>query len=290
VPVVVVTDSSSRLPAALAEHAGIRQVPLHLTLDGKDYLEGVDDIPVDIISTPGVTTSGANPHELTEVYERALADSDGDGVVAVHMSRRLSGTWGAGRLAAEKFPGQVRIVDSRSVGLAVGFTALGAAQAAAGGADRDRVYESAIRQASTVESMLCVHQLDNLRQSGRISAASKMLGSALSIKPILHMVDGMLTLKERHRTFSKALTKMVDAAVEAAGGQPVTVGVQHSGSPELAGELAAQLTDRLRVVTSELIVDLGPVLGCHVGPGAIGVVLATHLDPLDVGAASTPAD
>ncbi|AZG43516.1 DegV family protein [Gordonia insulae] len=281
-PVVVVTDSSSRLPAAIADHYGIRQVPLHLSRDGVDYLEGVDDIPADIISTPGVTTSGANPHELTLAYEEALEASDGDGVVAVHMSRRLSGTWGAGRLAAEKFPGLVRIVDSRSVGLAVGFTAIGAAQAAAAGADRDRVYESAIRQASTVDSMVCVHQLDNLRQSGRISAASKMLGSALSIKPILHMVDGMLTLKERHRTFSKALAKMVDAAVESAGGRPVTLGVQHSASPELARELAEQLTGRLRLVTSELVVDLGPILGCHVGPGAIGVTLASHLDPIDI--------
>ncbi|MYR05065.1 DegV family EDD domain-containing protein [Gordonia sp. SID5947] len=280
-PVVVVTDSSSRLPHAVADHYGIRQVPLHLELDGTDYLEGVDDIPDDLISTPGVTTSGANPHDLTVAYEEALAASDGDGVVAVHMSRRLSGTWGAGRLAAEKFPGQVRVVDARSVGLAVGFTAIGAAQAAASGADRDRVYESAIRQAATVDSMICVHQLDNLRQSGRISAASKMLGSALSIKPILHMVDGVLTLKERHRTFSKALTKMVDAAVESADGRPVILGVQHSAAPELARELADQLTERLRVVTSELIVDLGPVLGCHVGPGAIGVAIATGLDPLE---------
>ncbi|MGC4960131.1 DegV family protein [Gordonia sp. DT101] len=281
-PVVVVTDSSSRLPHAVTDHYGIRQVPLHLELDGTDYLEGVDDIPDDIISTPGVTTSGANPHDLGIAYEEALAASDGDGVVAVHMSRRLSGTWGAGRLAAEKFPGQVRVVDARSVGLAVGFTAIGAAQAAASGADRDRVYESAIRQAATVDSMICVHQLDNLRQSGRISAASKMLGSALSIKPILHMVDGILTLKERHRTFSKALTKMVDAAVESADGRPVTLGVQHSAAPELARKLADQLTERLRVVTSELIVDLGPILGCHVGPGAIGVAIATGLDPVEV--------
>lgn len=260
---------------------GIRQVPLHLTMDGVDYLDGVDDMPADIISTPGVTTSGANPHDLAETFEKALADSEGDGVVAVHMSRRLSGTWAAARLAAEKFSGQIRVVDARSVGLAVGFTAIAAAQAAAAGADRDRVYEAAIRQAATVDSMLCVHQLDNLRNSGRISAASKMLGSALAIKPILHMVDGTLTLKERQRTFSKALTKMADAAVESAAGRAVTVGVQHAQSDELARELMAQLVDRLRVVTSQMIVDLGPILGVHVGSGALGVVIGTHLDPIE---------
>ncbi|GAB90573.1 DegV family protein [Gordonia rhizosphera] len=281
-PVVVVTDSSSRLPDSVADQYGIRRVPLHLELDGTDYRDGVDDIPADIISSPGVTTSGANPHELALAYEEALAASDGDGVVAVHMSRRLSGTWGAGRLAAERFHGQVRIVDSRSVGLAVGFVAVGAAQTAAAGADRDRVYEAAIRQASTVDSMLCVQQLDNLRQSGRISAASKMLGSALSIKPILHMVDGILTLKERHRTFSKALDKMVDAVVESADGRPVILGVQHSDCPDVAADLAEQLRNRIPDVITEMIVDLGPILGCHVGPGAVGVAIATQLDPFEV--------
>ncbi|WP_055475496.1 DegV family protein [Gordonia sp. HS-NH1] len=280
-PVVVVTDSSSRLPRSVTEHYGIRQVPLHVTVDDKDYREGVDDIPTDIVSTPGVTTSGANPSDLSEHFDAALEASQGDGVVAVHMSRRLSGTWSSARMAAEKFSGQVRVVDSRSVGLAVGFTAVAAAQAAAGGADRDRVYESAIRQAATVDSLLCVQQLDNLRNSGRISAAGKLFGSALSIKPILHMVDGTLTLRERHRTFSKALDKMVDAAVDSAGGRAVTVGIQHCQSPVVAEELRAAVHAKLRVVTSELIVDLGPILGTHVGPGAVGVVIAAHLDPIE---------
>ncbi|MDS1115544.1 DegV family protein [Gordonia westfalica] len=280
-PVVVVTDSSSRLPESVTEHYGIRQVPLHVTVEDKDYREGVDHIPEDVVSMPGVTTSGANPSELTEYFESALEASEGAGVVAVHMSRKLSGTWSSARLAAEKFSGQVRVVDSRSVGLAVGFTAAAAAQAAAGGADRDRVYESAIRQAATVDSLLCVQQLDNLRHSGRISAAGKLFGSALSIKPILHMVDGTLQLKERHRTFSKALDKMVDAAVESAGGRAVTVGVQHCETPDVAAELLATLRNRLRMVTSELTVDLGPILGSHVGPGSVGVVIASHLDPIE---------
>ncbi|MEO9327433.1 DegV family protein [Gordonia aurantiaca] len=280
-PVVVVTDSSSRLPESVTEHYGIRQVPLHVSFDDKDYREGVDHIPDNVSSTPGVTTSGANPAELTEYFESALEASGGDGVVAVHLSRKLSGTWSSARLAAEKFSGLVRIVDSRSVGLAVGFTAVAAAQAAAGGADRDRVYESAIRQAATVDSLLCVQQLDNLRQSGRISAASKLFGSALSIKPILHMVDGTLQLKERHRTFSRALDKMVDAAVESAGGRAVTVGIQHCECEDTARDLLETLRGRLRMVTSELIVDLGPILGSHVGPGSVGVVIASHLDPIE---------
>ncbi|GAB03807.1 DegV family EDD domain-containing protein [Gordonia amarae] len=280
-PVVVVTDSSSCLPLSVAGHYAIRTVPLHLSADGVDYRDGVDEVPENLVTTPGVNTSGANPHELGEAFEEAVAASDGAGVVAVHISRKLSGTWGAARLAAEKFSGRVRVVDSRSVGLAVGFAAIAAAQAAADGADRDRVYEAAIRQAATLDSMFCVSTLDNLRASGRISAAGKMLGSALSIKPILHMVDGTMTLKERHRTFSKAIAKLKDGALESAGGRAVTLGVQHCEAPELAAEVADDLRKRLKVLTSSIIVEISPVLGCHVGPGAVGVVIGTHLDPIE---------
>ncbi|MBD0023906.1 DegV family EDD domain-containing protein [Gordonia pseudamarae] len=280
-PVVVVTDSSSCLPSSVADHYGIRRVPLHLTVDGVDYSDGVDEVPDDIVRIPGVSTSGANPHEIGEALEEAVAASDGAGVVAVHISRKLSGTWGAARLAAEKFSGQVRVVDSRSVGLAVGFAAIAAAQAATTGADRDRVYEAAIRQAATVDSLFCVQTLDNLRAGGRISAAGKMLGSALSIKPILHMVDGTMTLRERHRTFSKAVAKLEEGALESAGGRAVTLGVQHCEAPELAHEVADDLRKKLKMVTSSLIVEISPVLGSHVGPGAVGVVIGTHLDPIE---------
>lgn len=281
-PVIVVTDSASRLPEQLAQRFGIRQVPLHVTMpDGRDFLDGVDEVPDEVIDTPGVTTSGANPAEIGEVYAEALEASEGDGVIAVHLSRRLSGTWGAARLAAEEHVGRIRVVDSRSVGLAVGFTALGAAQAAAAGGDLDRVYEAAIRNAATGESLLLAQQLDNLRASGRISAAGRMLGSALSIKPILHITDGVLTLRERQRTTSRAFAKLADTAVELAEGRSVTLGIQHCRADEAAADLRDELLDRLAPVVSVMTVDLGPILSVHVGAGAVGLVLGRHLEPLE---------
>lgn len=280
-PVVVVTDSSSRLPASLAEHYGILRVPLHLTLpDGRDFREDVDSIPGTIISAPNVTTAGANVAELTDAFRRAVERSRGDGVVAVHMSRQLSGTWSNARLAAQEFDGQVRVIDSRTAGQALGLAVIGAAQAAQRGADRDAVYEAAIRAAASSESLLCVATLENLRASGRISAAGRMLGSALSIKPILHITDGQIQLLERQRTQTKALAKMVEAVVDLAGADPVTLGVQHSLAPEDAGRLHDTLRARIPRVTSSMIVPMGPVLGTHVGPGALGVSLVSGLEPI----------
>ena len=247
--------------------------------EGIEYLEGVDQVPSDVITTPGVTTSGASLADLRKAYEQAYERSDGDGVVAVHMSRRLSGTWSAARLAADTLDGGVRVVDSRSVGVSPGLTTMAAVQAAQAGAERDEVYEAAVRAAATAESMLCVQSLDNLRNSGRLSLTGHLLGSALSIKPILHMSDGLLALRERHRTMSKAVAKMVDAAVDLADGEPVTVGIQHCQNPEAADELRATMIDRLDDVVDTLTVDLGPVLGVHVGRGAVGVALGHGLAP-----------
>lgn len=280
-PVVVVTDSSCCLPSEIVEHYGIGQVPLHVAFDGTDFRENIDEIPPSLVATPGVTTSGATPADLEAAFAKALTESKGDGVVAVHMSRKLSSTWSAARVVADRYDGAVRVVDSRSVGLAVGFTVLAAAQAAARGADRDGVYEAAVREAATIEAMICVSDLDHLRASGRISAASRMLGSALSIKPILHLVDGSLALRERHRTFSKSIAKMVDAACEIAGARPVSIGVQHSDAPEAAEQVMAELLSRIPDVVTSMTTPLSPVLTVHVGTGAVGVTVGSTLTPID---------
>ncbi|WP_328858346.1 DegV family protein [Williamsia herbipolensis] len=278
--VVVVTDSSARLPAPIRQHYDIRQVPLHVMNGDLNLSEDIDDIGPEIYNDPTTTTSGAVPADLAAAFEQAVADSGDDGVVAVLMSRRLSGTWGSARVAAEQFPGRVRVVDSRSVGLAVGFAAIAAAQAAAAGADLDRVYEAAIRAGSTSETLLCVAQLDNLRASGRIGAATKLFGSALSIKPVLRVVDGTLVVAERQRTLSKAVTKLVDAAVAATHRRPATIGVLHCEAPEAAADIVARISERVRTV-SVITSDMGPVLSSHVGSGAVGVVISTELDPVE---------
>ncbi|WP_299570747.1 DegV family protein [uncultured Williamsia sp.] len=279
--VVVVTDSSARLPAPIRQHYDIRQVPLHVLTGDTDLSEGVDEIGPDVLDQTGTTTSGATPADLSAVFETAVADSDGDGVVAVSMSRKLSGTWSSARLAAEAFPGRVRVVDTRSVGLAVGFAAVAAAQAARAGGEMDRVYESAIRAASTSETLVCVADLGRLRASGRIGAATRLFGTALSIKPVLRVVDGSLVLAERQRTFSKALTSMVSTAVAAADRQPTTVGIVHADAVDVAADVLERLTEKLRVVTSAVVTDLGPVLTAHTGRGAVGVVVCPGLDPIE---------
>ena len=270
-PVVVVTDSSARLPDELRRRWAIRQVPLHILLDDTDLRDGVDEIPHNIHDYGQATTAAATPAELGDAYRQALADSGGDGVVAVHLSAALSGTIGAAETAAAEIGSAVRVLDSKSAAMNTGFIALTAARAAAGGADLDTVAEAAAAAVSRNHGFIVVHQLDNLRRSGRIGGAGAWLGTKLSLKPLLRIDDGKLVLAQRVRTASKAIATMIDRVGEVVGERSGTIAVHHVANPDGAADLVAALTERLPTCEPVIVSDLGPVLALHVGAGALAV-------------------
>lgn len=270
--VIVVTDSSARLDPDLMQRWGIRQVPLHVLVDGVDLLDQVDDVPYDVHDKPHATTAGATPADLSEVYRQALAESEGDGVVAVHLSAALSSTFSSAVGAAREFGSAVRVVNSRSAAAGVGFVALAAARAAADGGSLDAVESAARAAVPRGHAFIVVHRLDNLRRSGRIGTAASWLGTALSLKPLLCLdVDGRLVLSQRIRTISKAHAALVDAVAEVVGDHAATLAVHHVDNHDGAAEIGAALTTRLPQVNSMSVTDMGPVLSVHVGGGAVGV-------------------
>ncbi|MFA7511097.1 MAG: DegV family protein [Mycolicibacterium vanbaalenii] len=276
-PVVVVSDSSSRLQPEVRAQWDIREVPLHVLVDGVDLRDGIDDIPYDIHDRPKVTTAGATPAELVETYRQALADSDGAGVVAVHLSAALSSTYSAATMAAREFGPSVRVVNSRSAAMGVGFIALAAADCARSGGDIDAV-EAAARSALTRSHVfLVVHRLDNLRRSGRIRTTASWLGTALALKPLLCLdVDGRLVLDQRIRTVGKAHAAMVERVAQVVGDRGADVVVHHVDNHDAADELGAALTRRLPQISSLTVADMGPLLSIHVGGGAVGVAVQVH--------------
>jgi DegV family protein with EDD domain len=270
-PVVVVTDASSRLPAELCEKWAIRMVPLHILLDGVDLREGVDEIPDDVYRRHA-TTAAATPAELGSAYQRALADSGGDGVVAVHISSALSGTYGAAQRTAAGLGAAIRVVDSRSAAMGTGFIALAAARAAAAGADLASVVDAASSAVSRSHAFIVVHRLDNLRRSGRIGGAQAWLGTALALKPLLRIEeDGKLVLAQRVRTVTNATAAMIDQVCEVVGDGSAALAVHHVANPDGAKEVAAALAERLPACEPAIVTPLGPVLALHVGAGAVAV-------------------
>ncbi|ETW26378.1 DegV family protein [Mycobacterium gastri] len=274
--VVVLTDSSARLPAGLRDTWAIREVPLHILLDGADLRDGVDEIPADIYHCHA-TTAAATPAELDAAYRQALADSDGDGVVAVHISSGLSGTHRAAELTAAGIGPAVRVVDSKSAAMGTGFVVLAAARAAAAGSDLDAVARAAQEAVGRTYAFMVVPRLDNLRRSGRIGGAKAWLGTALSLKPVLRIDDaGRLVLAQRVRTVKHAMAAMIDRVCEVVGDGPAAVAVHHVANSGGAAEVTAGLAQRLPACEPAIVTDLGPVLAVHVGAGAVAVCL--HVD------------
>lgn len=272
-PVVVVTDSSARIPAEMLAELGIAVVALHILIDGRDLRDGVDDVPPDLYQR-AASTAGASPAELAAAYRTALAHSGGDGVVAVHLSAELSSTVGSAEHAAAQFDGLVRVVDSRSAAMGTGFAALAAARAARAGAALDGVAAAARDAAGRTQAFIVVQRLDNLRRSGRITAAASWLGTALALKPLLRIADGRLVPAQRVRTTSKAIAAMVEQVLDVVGEGRAALAVHHVDSPDGAADLAATLVAALPACGPVIVTELGPVLGVHLGAGALGVVVA----------------
>ncbi|MFI2473234.1 DegV family protein [Nocardia xishanensis] len=272
--VVVVTDSSASLPAEYVAELGIAVVPLHVLVGDRAIREGVEPVDIDYAADT-VTTSAASPGELREVYEQALARSGGDGVVAVHLSRQLSGTWEAGRQAVRDMDAadRVRLVDSLGAGLATGLPALAAARRAKAGASLDIVYDTAVATASRARTFFLVNRTEQLRRGGRLSSAAAFFGSELVTKPLLQIVEGRLELREKARTRSKAFAKLVAAAVDAAGDDGAAVAVQHLEAAEAADTVVKQLRELIPGMRELIVAEFGPVLGVHLGLGAVGVLV-----------------
>jgi len=280
VPVAVVTDSSAYLPDGFANRHAVHVVPLHVLIDDCSGLDGVDIGPADVATALSgrrtVTTSRPNPDEFVRAYQRLL-DEGADGIVSVHLSRELSGTWESARLAAREVGVDlVRVVDSRTAVMGLGFAVLRAATAAGSGASCAAVEDAAVAAAARTRTFFMVETLEYLRRGGRIGSAAAFLGTALAVKPVLHVKDGHIVPLEKVRTTNRALARLVDLAEVAAvetGADAVELAVHHLSAPERAVELATRLDERISLASGCVVSELGGAIGAHTGPGMLGVVV-----------------
>lgn len=277
-PVAVVTDSTAYLPSGVADDRRIRVVPLEVRLGSRIGREGVDIDSAALRTaladrTIEVQTSRPTPAEFALCFREAL-DGGADGVVSVHLSRELSGTWEAARMAAQEVGAdRVRVVDSRAAGMGLGYSVLAAADAADAGLDAAGVESAASDVAARCRMFFSVDTLERLRRGGRIGAAAAFLGTALAVKPLLHVAHGRILPLEKVRTTARAAQRLVDLAVRAAGEGPVDLAVHHLGAAARAEEVAGRLRERLPQVARLLVSEVGAAIGAHVGTGLLCVVV-----------------
>ncbi|MGW2161776.1 DegV family protein [Nonomuraea sp. NPDC001699] len=263
--VAVVTDSTAYLPAV----PGVTVVPVQVVVGGIPRDEGA--FTGDLATA---TTSRPSPSRFAACYD-ALAAAGATGVVSIHLSGELSGTVDSAVAAAGSAPVPVEVIDSRSIAMGLGYPVLAAARSAAAGASLTAVADAARRTAT--RTFFYVDTLEYLRRSGRIGAATSLFGSALMIKPLLHIVDGRISLLEKVRTSGRAIARLEDLVVEAAadlGG--VGVAVQHMGARGRAELLGERLSKRVAGLGEVRVVEVGAVIGAHVGPGMLGVTVTSY--------------
>ncbi|MGE5553638.1 MAG: DegV family protein [Betaproteobacteria bacterium] len=281
----IVTDSTADLPEDLLRQYEITTVPLTITMGSQSYLDRVDLQPEEfyglLAAEQGVhRTSQPSPGVFMETYRRLL--EAGKKVISIHLSGVLSGTVRAAELARRQLLDQgageedVTVVDSLNTSMALGWQVLAAAEMATLGKGREGVLRLVERVRERVKLFVHVGNLEYLHRSGRVGAVSALVGSLLNIVPLLTMVNGGVVAAAKLRGRQQVLRKYLELVGEAwtvaqTAGERFYLSVMHAHALEEAKLLRDRLVEQLGLTEQPLLVETGPALGGHVGPGSVGV-------------------
>ena len=276
--VKVVTDSTSDLPADLADGLGITIVPASVYFGTRGYKDGVD-ITADeffdkLMNGPDFpTTSQPSVGEFSDTYTSV---GDGaDGIVSVHVSSKVSGTFNSAQQGAEhaNVGCAVEVLDTLQASMGVGLVAIAAAQAAQAGGSIEEVTAVAKSAIERCQCMALLDTLEYLQKGGRIGKAQALVGTLLKVKPIIIVLDGEVNNLAKERTRRKAVARLRRVVEEFS---PLdSVAVMYSTSRDEADRLAADVESLVTSGESPTVVQFGPALGTYVGPDALGVSLLT---------------
>ncbi len=279
--IAIITDSTSNLPSDLAERYKIEIAP-QILIWGEDNLYDGVDISADEfyarLQTSNILPKSSQPTvgHFMRLFEPHV--KQGNSIIAVVISNELSGTVQSALQAKEEFPNaKIEVIDSRSVGMSLGFQALAAARAVEEGKSFEEVVDIVYRAGQNSGVIFVVDTLEFLHRGGRIGGAARLLGTALSLKPLLHIEKGRIEPLERVRTKMKACQRMLDLIEERVKGKSnIRIAAMHASSPKEAEVLLEEAKDRCHPIETSITV-LGPVLGTHAGPGTVGIAYCTEI-------------
>jgi len=271
VTVAVVVDSTGDIPRAIRDELGITVVPLLVLFGGEQYRDGVD-ISSDEFYARLVegkihpTTSQPSAGDFVDAYERLAKDHEG--IISIHLGGKLSGTVRAAQQAADMLPDvPVRVVDSGSVSLGMGFLGIEAAQMAREGKSLAEIADKVEALVPRIMLWAVLDTLTYLERGGRIGRSRALLGNLLNVKPMIY-IRGEVLPGERVRSQKKAVARLVELASDEA---PYShLAVLHSVAEPLANELADQL-GAIHPRDQILVSQLTGVIGVHGGPGIVGI-------------------
>lgn len=273
--VAVVTDSTADIPPELVARYGIHVVPLTVRLGDETFEDGVTITPPQFMerlmaSDAFPTTSQPSVGRFQEVYNDLAADYDG--IVSIHISSRLSGTYQSAVLARDLINGRrpIAVIDSRSASMGLGFPVLRAARLAGEGASLEDVKRAAEVACGATQAIFLVDTLEYLRRGGRIGRAAEIVGSILQLKPILRLDEGVVVPFARTRTRPKATAGLIELVRDIPRIEQLAIlTTTETDDLERVADALADRCPRERMIFSRF----SPVLAAHLGPGALGVIV-----------------
>jgi fatty acid kinase fatty acid binding subunit len=277
--VSIVTDSTSDL-GALAAQNGIEVVPLTIRFGSEEFRDGVDLTEdefyrkLESSATTPITAQPA-PALFAETYKRLL-NTGTSNVLSLHLPGTLSGTLNAATIAAREVdPDKITVIDTRTATAGLGMLAMDAARRARAGEPAEAIVAAIRADIPKVELFATIPSLTYLARGGRIGHLSGLVGNVLKIVPILTLVDGKLKEFAKVRTFARAVDQIVEiVTTRLQGVRDVRMAVIHSMSPDLARSVADRIASAVSL-KSIYIFPLGPTVGTHAGPGAVGAIFIT---------------
>ncbi len=276
----IVTDSTGDIRADIRSAMGIEMVPLKVHFGKETYLDSVtinSEKFYELLSnsTQMPTTSQPSPVDFLEVYKSLSSEPDTH-IISIHLSAALSGTYQSAVLAKSLLEEKtnITIIDSKSASIGCGMLAIAAAKAAAEGKTVEEIEAMVLKLRESTRLYFLVDTLEFLQKGGRIGKASALIGSLLNIKPILSVDnEGEVYSVDKVRGHKKAMGRIIELLEQDFAGKPVRISIAHSASDEAAKEFADLISSRLDVKEVQYT-GLGPVIGTHVGPGALSVFMS----------------
>ena len=280
-PIAVVTDSTSDIEPARARELGVDVVPLIVIFGEKSYRDYVDlsrrEFYEKLAAEPVLPITSQPTSQMFEDAFRPHVEA-GDPIVCIVISSKLSGTINAARSAAQQFPGaSISIVDSESVAGGLGMQVLHACALAKAGASLETILAAIEHEKRTQHLYACIPDLSHVVRTGRIGKAKAVIGTLMKIVPVISLKDGEVVAQAQVRTLSRAQQTMIDLSLEhVTDVSKARFLVMHTNAPELAKSILERLRAQLGEREPEMldILEAGPVIATHGGPGAVGVFSA----------------
>jgi DegV family protein with EDD domain len=276
--VALVTDSTCNLPHELAAERHIYMAPLYILWGDASYKDGIDIKEPELFQRMRETedlpkTSQVSVQDFADMFEEARKAESADEVVCAVISCDLSGTYSSAMQAKDMVDFPVHVIDTRQTSWALGFPVLSGADARDAGASAEEMVQNISQASRRSRLIFTVESLDYLHRGGRIGNASWLLGTALNIKPLLELENGLIEAPDKVRTRKRAVEHLIKVAQERAEGSPIRrLAIMHSGVEEEANALLETACAKFTPAES-YISYIAAVLGVHVGPGAIGIIV-----------------